>query len=47
MSVRDIHMQAQPLAELERERAAQTGSYVRRKERTLNGMYAQTQAELA
>ena len=46
MSVRYIHTQAQALAELERERAAQKASYARRKERTLNGTQAQPQTEL-
>ena len=45
MSVRHIHMQAQALAELERERAARRASYARRKKRTLNGTPAQAQAE--
>ena len=36
MSVRHIDMQAQALAELERERAARRASYARRKERMLN-----------
>jgi len=46
MSVRHIHTQAQALAELERERAAQRASYARRKERTLNGPPAEAQVEL-
>src|SRR5947207_2024564 len=46
MSVRHIHMQAQALAELERERVARRVNYARRKERTLNGTQAQMLAEL-
>ena len=38
-------MQAQVLAELERERAARRASYARRKKRTLNGTSAQAQAK--
>jgi hypothetical protein len=46
MSVRNIQTQTQALAELERERLAKRASYARRKERTLDGTLAQSQAEL-
>ena len=45
MSVRHIHTQAQARAELERQRAAQTVTYARRKERMLNDTQPHTELE--